>query len=70
MPLSDSFRRSRPAAASLMSADAVPDVTQPARGAAVQAAKACARTPTTARLAMSMATRRAVHAPSGDDIVS
>src|SRR5436190_21805395 len=70
MPLSDSFKGSRPAAASLISADAVADVTQPVRGAAVHAPKADARTPTTARLARSMATRRAVRAPVENDIVS
>jgi hypothetical protein len=70
MPLKESLSRSRPTAASLINADAVDDVTQDGRGVVLHAAKASVRTPATARLAKSMATRRAVRAPTGDDIVS
>jgi len=70
MPLNESLRRSRPGAASLIIAEDVADVTQPARGVALHVARASARTPTTTRLATSMVRRWAVRAPAGNDIVS
>jgi hypothetical protein len=63
MLLKASLNRSRPAAASLMSADADATPTHPVRGAAGQSANAGARIATSVMLATSMAKRRAFHAP-------